>query len=278
MEIDALKSLLAFVETGSITRAAKQVNRTQSAISMQMKKLEADLGKTLFEKQGRNLTLTKDGYHLVGHAKQLVRHYDSTLNQIKNNASALRIRLACPDDYADTILPKLVSVMHDIWPNLDLQIKCLPSNVIREQLDSGELDFGIVTRSFDSEEGIVLTKDKGVWVYNGDDALLNQAPLPIVTFQQDCRFHHAAIEGLNKQHTQFKVMAMSGSVSAMHGLVKAGVAIGAMASVSKRDLQEVKCMALPDLPEIAIVLLSHPASSSIIEPNELAQLTTLFSS
>ena len=276
MEIDALKSLLAFVETGSITRAAKQVNRTQSAVSMQMKKLEQDLGKRLFEKNGRNLLLSKEGHQLVGHAKQLITHYDSTLNAIKSHNSKLRIRLGCPDDYADTILPKVVKKMHALWPDLDLQIRCLPSNLIREQIDSGELDLGIVTRSFDSEEGIVIARDRGVWVCNGDIHLAQQTPLPLVTFQQDCRFHHAAIEGLHKQAKHFKLIAMSGSVAAMHGLVKAGLAIGAMASLSKGDLVELYDSQLPDLPEIFIVLINNMHTSSFISQSQLQQLGESF--
>lgn len=276
MEIDALKSLLAFVETGSITRAAKQVNRTQSAVSMQMKKLEQDLGKTLFEKNGRNLILSKEGHQLVGYAKQLITHYDSTLNAIKSHNTKLRIRLGCPDDYANSILPKVVRNMHSLWPDLDLQIRCLPSNVIREQLDSGELDVGIVTRSFDSEEGLLIAKDHGVWVCNGDTQLAKQTPLPLVTFQQDCRFHHAAIEGLHKQARQFKLIAMSGSVAAMHGLVKEGLAIGAMASLSKGDLVELYNEQLPDLPQISIVLICNAHANSFISQQQLNQLGNCF--
>lgn len=276
MEIDALKSLLAFVETGSITRAAKQVNRTQSAVSMQMKKLEQDLGKTLFEKNGRNLILSKEGHQLVGYAKQLITHYDSTLNAIKSHNTKLRIRLGCPDDYANSILPKVVRNMHSLWTDLDLQIRCLPSNVIREQLDSGELDVGIATRSFDSEEGLLIAKDRGVWVCNGDTQLAKQTPLPLVTFQQDCRFHHAAIEGLHKQARQFKLIAMSGSVAAMHGLVKEGLAIGAMASLSKGDLVELYNEQLPDLPQISIVLICNAHANSFISQQQLNQLGSCF--
>lgn len=272
MEIDALKSLLAFVDTGSITRAAKQVNRTQSAVSMQMKKLEQDLGKVLFEKNGRNLILSKDGHQLVGYAKQLIAHYDNTLNAVKTDRNKLRIRLGCPDDYADAILPSVVQKMHQLWPSLDLQIRCLPSNIIRQQLDNGELDLGIVTRSFDSEEGIIIAKDSGVWVSNGDCKILEQAPLPLVTFQQDCRFHHAAIEGLHKQGTQFKLIAMSGSVAAMQGLIKQGMAIGAMARLSIGELTELKNTHLPALPDISIVLISNVHTNSKISQTELLQL------
>lgn len=275
MEIDALKSLLAFVDTGSITRAAQQVNRTQSAISMQMKKLESDLDKVLFEKHGRNLILTKDGHALVGYAKQLVAHYDNTLCQIKNSGLAERIRLACPDDYATTILPKVVAKMHQIWPNLDLHIRCLPSNIIRQQLDNNELDIAIVTRSFDSEEGLVICKDAGVWVSNGDSEIVNKETLPIVTFQQDCRFHHAAIEGLHKQQTPFKIIAQSASVSAMYGLVKAGLAIGVMARSSKADLVEISSQTMPPLPEISIVLLVNSNSQRVISQQHLTALTRI---
>lgn len=275
MEIEALKSLLAFVDTGSITRAAQQVNRTQSAISMQMKKLESDLDKVLFEKRGRNLVLTRDGHHLVGYAKQLVTDYDIAVKRMKQKDKQMCLKLACPDDYADTVLPKIVAKMHQLWQHLDLIIHCLPSNVIREKLDCGELDLGIVTRAVESEEGYVIAKDKGVWVANGKQSLLTQNPIPIAIFQQDCRFHHAAVEGLHKLQQPFKIIAKSGSVAAMRGLVNEGLAIAAMASSSKGLLHEISSDKLPILPEVSIVLLSNAQTNRFISHSELLALSSV---
>ncbi len=93
MDIDALRSFLAFVETGSFTRAAKQINRTQSAFSAQMRKLEDELHVSLFEKEGRNLVLSEAGMSLRAHAEKLVSLHNQAVKQVKRYENKRPLRL-----------------------------------------------------------------------------------------------------------------------------------------------------------------------------------------
>ncbi|PAJ75290.1 LysR family transcriptional regulator [Pseudoalteromonas sp. NBT06-2] len=272
MDIEALRSFLAFVETGSFTRAAKQVHRTQSAISMQMKKLEQNIDKSLFEKKGRLLVLSQDGQVFTGYARQLLQLHDETLNKMQTEVPSTLLRLGCPDDYAESVLPKVVKFLHQTWVNLDLQIVCTPSNRVKLMLDSGHLDIGITTRSTNSEEGYLLQSDRGIWIFNSNETAHLTIPLPIAVFQSDCRFHQAAIEGLLKQKRQFKLIACSGSASAQRGIVQQGLAIGAMAKLSKGNLDELSCDNLPQLPTIEIVLLRSSSKNNPISEEQLISL------
>ncbi|RJE78261.1 LysR family transcriptional regulator [Pseudoalteromonas sp. MSK9-3] len=272
MDIDALRSFLAFVETGSFTRAAKQVHRTQSAISMQMKKLEKDLNKTLFQKQGRLLNLSHDGQIFARYAKQLVQLHDETLQQMNTAQPSTLLRLGCPDDYAESVLPILVSLLHAYWPNLDLQITCTPSNRVKIMIDSGHLDLGIITRGSDIEEGYKLESSPGVWTHNPQFNAHSKTPLPIAIFQRDCRFHQAATDGLHKQNRAFEIIACSGSASAQRGIVRSGLAIGAMAQLSIGDLTPLTCDTLPALPIVDIVLIRASSSQNPVTDVACAQL------
>ncbi|CAM4253258.1 LysR family transcriptional regulator [Pseudoalteromonas byunsanensis] len=276
MDIDALRSFLAFVETGSFTRAAKQVNRTQSAISMQMKKLEQDLSKSLFQKQGRLLNLSYDGQIFARYAKQLVQLHDDTLAQMNAAQPSTLLRLGCPDDYAESVLPKIVELLHQQWSNLDLQITCTPSNRVKIMIDSGHLDLAIITRSSDSEEGYLLESTQGVWVYNPKHNAQNKHPLPIAIFQRDCRFHQGAIEGLHKLNRAFKIFACSGSAIAQRGLVRNGFAIGAMSPLSKGDLTELHCSSLPTLPIADVVLIRANSQQNPVSDNFCSRIANCY--
>ncbi|MFA0725018.1 LysR family transcriptional regulator, partial [Vibrio sp. 10N.222.49.E5] len=127
MDIDALRGFLAFVETSSFTRAAKQINRTQSAFSAQMRKLEEELNVTLFQKEGRNLVLTEAGLALRSHAEQLVALHNSALKQVKRYGDKQPLRLGCPEDYNDTILPKVIRLLQQAEPTCSIQVFSLPS-------------------------------------------------------------------------------------------------------------------------------------------------------
>lgn len=256
MDLDALRTFCAFVETGSFTRAAQQVCRTQSAVSMQMKKLEQELGNPLFIKQGRQLVLSSSGVHLASYAKQLLALHDEAYKQLKTGGGQTRVRLACPDDYTGTVLPKVVALLHKHIPQLDLQISCAPTNQLKTQLDQGLLDMVIATRSPSSEEGYFLESSKGVWVKSAEFNYQSAMTLPVAIFQRDCKFHQAAIEGLLKAERPFNIVACCGSLSALTALVKANLAVGVMAEVSNtQELVTVTDSTLPPLPVIDIVLL-----------------------
>lgn len=256
MDIDALRTLLAFVETGSFTRAAQQVCRTQSAVSMQMKKLESDIGSSIFVKEGRQLILSNAGMQLAGYAKQIVNLHDDAFKQLKTSAGLTVVRIGCPDDYVNAVLPQIAASLHQWVEHLDLQISCASTMELKKRLDNGELDLIVATRSPSSEEGYLLQSSKGVWVKSVGFNVQEHPTLPIAIFMRDCKFHQAAVEGLLKINREFKIIGCCGSLSALQSLVQSGLAIGAIAEVSKASsLEVIEDKALPDLPVIDIVLL-----------------------
>ena len=147
MDIEALRSFIAFVDTGSFTRAAKQIHRTQSAISMQMKKLEEATGKPLFIKEGRNLGLTEHGRKLASYARRLLAIHDQALSDLKHRSDHPPLMLGCPDDYADSVLPQLIALILDAHPQQEISILCASSTRLRALLDRGELHAAILTRA-----------------------------------------------------------------------------------------------------------------------------------
>ncbi|CAM2941135.1 LysR family transcriptional regulator [Vibrio mytili] len=261
MDIDALRSYLAFVETGSFTRASRQINRTQSAFSAQMRKLEEELGVSLFEKHGRNLVLSEAGLALRSHAEQLVRLHNQALKQVKRYENKRPFRLGCPEDYNDNILPHVIRVLQQAEPTCSIHVYSEPSISLREKLDQGKLDAAIVTRAPDSEEGYWLTSDKGVWICHPDFTFNDAEPLPLALFQTDCKYHAAAIDSLTKRGTAYRLLACSNTASAQRAIVRAGMAVGAMGRISvTSDLKILDNM--PSLPAVDIVLITgiepHP--------------------
>ncbi|MGF1846560.1 LysR family transcriptional regulator [Vibrio lentus] len=274
MDIDALRGFLAFVETSSFTRAAKQINRTQSAFSAQMRKLEEELNVTLFQKEGRNLILTEAGLALRSHAEQLVALHNTALKQVKRYEDKKPLRLGCPEDYNDTILPKVIRLLQQAEPTCSIQIFSLPSITLREWLDDGRLDAAIVTRAPDSEEGHWLTSDIGVWISSPDYVFDGSKPVPLALFQTDCKYHAAAVNGLTKQGTPYQLLACSNTASAQRAIVKAGLAIGAMGKLSVTpDLEILEDM--PPLPSVDIVLILASKYHPVLDKEVLNQLVEL---
>ena len=277
MDIEALRSFIAFVDTGSFTRAAKQIHRTQSAISMQMKKLEEATGKPLFIKEGRNLGLTEHGRKLASYARRLLAIHDQALSDLKHRSDHPPLMLGCPDDYADSILPQLIALIQDAHPQQEISILCASSTRLRALLDRGELHAAILTRAPEKDEGYLLVHDKGVWTHGGYPELLERDVLPLVLYDADCKFHSTAIDALEKQNRPYQLIATSSSATALKGMISKGIAVSALASSTvSSELTILEGTDLPDLPAVDIVLALAPHPHPTLTAINAAEISAKF--
>ncbi len=277
MDIDALRSFIAFVDTGSFTRAAKQTFRSQSAISMQMKRLEEETGQTLFIKDGRNLVLSDQGQQLVSYARRILALHDEALGNFSEHNQHPPLVIGCPDDYAESILPKLIALINETLPTQSLRICCDSSSKLRLMLDAGEIHAAILTRAPEAEEGYLLKHDTGVWVHGGFPDLGTASALPLVLYEPDCKFHSAAIDGLEKQGKPYRLICSSSSATAIKSLLKRGLGISAMATSSVTPgLAQLGGVELPPLPSVDIVLAVAPVPHPMFSTALAARLSKQF--
>src|SRR6187397_1440227 len=145
LDIDQLRTFIAISETGSFTKAAEVVNKTQSAVSMQMKRLEERLERPIFSRDGRASKLTEDGERLLDYARRIIKLNVDALAAFNDKGLSGRVRLGLPDDYADRYLPEIMARFSRAYPGVELTVLCEPSVELVELIDSNELDLAIIT-------------------------------------------------------------------------------------------------------------------------------------
>jgi DNA-binding transcriptional LysR family regulator len=145
LDIDLLKTFLAISDAGSFTRAAEEVNKTQSAVSMQMKRLEELLGRPLFVRDGRASRFTPDGERLVEYARRLVSLNDEAVSTFKRPELTGTVRFGTPDDYADRFLPEILARFARTHPLVTVNVDCHETAALFERTRRGELDLSLVT-------------------------------------------------------------------------------------------------------------------------------------
>src|SRR5919197_2942878 len=143
LDIDQLRTFIAIVETGSFTKAAEVVHKTQSAVSMQMKRLEERLGKPIFARDGRFSKLTEDGERLLDYARRIIKLNMEALAAFSDAELSGRVRLGVPDDYADRYLPEIMARFSRAYPGAELTVVCAPSIDLVGQIDTGDIDLAI---------------------------------------------------------------------------------------------------------------------------------------
>lgn len=274
MDIESLRCFVAVVETGSYSQAAKQVHRSQSAVSQKMHKLADQTGKLLFLKVGRTHELTEDGKFLLGYARHIVSIHDDVMRQMRDSKTIIRpLRLGCPDDYVDQILPKVLQQIQQVVPDMPVTISCHNSLRLRQLLAQSELDIVVLSRGSAKEAGHFLEESQGIWAFNGNCRALQQAyksksSVALVLFDESCHFHHAAVQGLSQINIASQIKCSTNSVSAIKSLVSAGQGITVVAKCSANGLIHLTKdnnplpFELPNLPSVIIEMViaanAHP--------------------
>ena len=264
LDSDVLRTFVAIAEQGGFTRAGEVVNRTQSAVSMQMKRLEEDiLQRQLFEREGRQVRLTAEGQVLLGYARRILKLQGEVFNTLRMPHMVGLVRIGTPDDYAMRFLPGILSSFAQAYPLVQVEVHCEPSKHLLMRQD---LDLTIVTREPGSEVGQLLRQERLVWAAAQGFCPQDQRPMPLAMFNTDCFCRAWACNALDTQDVEYRLAYTSPSLAAIFAIVSAGLAVTAqLQSLIGGTLRVIgENEGLPQLPLANVMLLRNPHSQSPI--------------
>jgi DNA-binding transcriptional LysR family regulator len=259
LDPDLLRAFVFIAEDGSFSRAAERVGRTQSAVSMQVQRLEAALGKRLFLRaRGGQVTLTPHGSILLERARELLRLNDEIWNAFRTPQVQGRVRLGSPDDYALRYLPPVLKSFADTHPGVEVAVECLPSMELLPKLRAGELDLSLLS---EGEEiagwpTIELWRGNLRWITSDRYAPHRLDPLPLALSRTSCSWGRAAVAALEAAGRRYRLAYTSASQMGTHAPVMAGLAV-TVSTISwvPEELRVVRREeGLPDLPDFGIML------------------------
>ncbi len=225
LDIDLLRSLVAFADSGSFTKAAGVVGRTQSAVSMQMKRREEMLGKPLFARDGRELALTHDGERMVGYARRMLKLHEEAVASFAEPLLTGTVRVGIPDDYAVSVLPVLFSRFAESYPGVHLEVHCESSDLLYPRIRSGALDLAVLTEQDIDRGGRLLRQEPVVWATSRQHLTHRLDPLPLAVFPAPCVFRKWATQRLEAMARPYRIAYSSRSMAAISVAVTSGLAI-----------------------------------------------------
>lgn len=262
IDSELLRTFVAIADLGGFTRAAEAVNRTQSAVSMQMKRLEEDVvQRALFERDGRQVRLTAEGQVLLGYARRILKLHGEVINTLREPHMVGSVRIGTPDDYVMRFLPGILSRFAQAYPMVQVEVHCETSAQLLQRQD---LDLSIVTRMPGDEIGELLRQERFVWAEAAGYSPHEKSPIPLAMFNNDCFCRNWACNALDTLGREYRVAYTSPSLSALMAVVSAGLAVTAqLQSLITPDLRILgKAENLPELPLCSIVLLRNSRTKS----------------
>ncbi|MBP6900283.1 MAG: LysR family transcriptional regulator [Burkholderiaceae bacterium] len=263
LQIDWLKSFVAAIDAGSLSSAAPEVHRSQSAVSMQLKKLEAAVGRPLLLRGPRQLRLTHEGQTLLSYARRMLDLHAEALSALQGEAVSGLVRLGVPDDYAGKYLTPVLKRFAPRHGGVEIQLDCEQSTSLIPRVARGELDIALVSRDH-ARRGTLLFHEPMVWVGSAQFDVWSRDPLPIAVYEQASLGRRSAIQSLAQQGRAYKVVYNSSSLAGQIAAVESGLAIAALTQCSAPEHLQVlgRAQGLGPLEPMQVAVYRSAASRS----------------
>ncbi len=255
LDLGTLRSFVTIAEFGSMTRAATRLFMTQSAISMQIKRLENNLGLIVFDRRAQGMTTTAEGEQLLHFANQMLAINDEAMGRLTSPDFEGLVRLGAPGDVIYPHIPKILQAFSRDYPRVQIKLSSGPTVNLKNQFKQGLLDVMLTTEKSADKDGQVISSQSLVWIGAEDGIAWKRRPLPL-GISKNCAFRASAIKALEENDVEWVDVVASEDDTAAQALVSADLCVSA-------ELEGVDNLGrvaidhggqLPDLPGFSIVL------------------------
>ncbi|MGH6861708.1 MAG: LysR family transcriptional regulator [Phyllobacterium sp.] len=230
LDSELLRTFLAVAESGNVTHAADRIGRTQSAVSVQIRRLEEILGESLFHRGSRGVTLTAQGKTLLVSANRIVGLLDETAAAIKAKPLGGPVRIGIPEEYGYTVLPRALAAFANQHPQVEVTVKCGYSAAQLAALDADELDLAVIFDSEQPVDGEVLFVDPTVWVTSDVHCVHDNAVIPVAIYERSSWCRKFAIGSLERNRISYRIAYSCDTSGGLKIAAVSGLAIAPLAS------------------------------------------------
>jgi DNA-binding transcriptional LysR family regulator len=264
LDSELLRTFVAIVDTGSFTRAGEAVHRTQSAISMQVKRLEGTLGQPLFTRGQRGVALTPTGESLLTNARRILKLLEATAADLAAPEATGTVRIGIPEEYGARLLPNVLARFAETYPRIEVSVRCEASEGYGAALDDDELDIAVMSADPSDLCGEALLDDPIVWVTSERHIVHEDDPLPLAVFERGCWWRDLALDSLDRAGRSYRMAYSSASVAGIQAAVTSGLAVAVLGRSTVPEGARLLAPrdGFPELPSANIVLrrkAGHPS-------------------
>ena len=266
LDIDLLRSFVAIADAGTLSQAALRVHRTQSALSMQVQRLERAVGHTLLHRSSRGVRLTAEGTTLMGHALRLLRQHDEALADMDARTVVGQLRIGCPDDYAVHHLPRLLKGFASQYPKAQIEVHAGSTPRLRALLARHRIDVALVSLTGRFRAADAIRMEPLVWVSHVGRAVIDDDPLPLALPEPDDYAHQAATAALDRVRRRYRLVCAANSLPTLAAIVRAGVAVTVLTRTAVPDDLVVLAprRGLPRLPSVGLAVAFDRDAPSVL--------------
>jgi DNA-binding transcriptional LysR family regulator len=254
LSLDSLRTLVITQDLGGFGRASERLGRTPSAISLQMKRLQEEVGVPLFQKQGRKTLLTEQGEIALRYARRVLELNDEMIDTLRGSSLAGVVRIGFGQDFIATVLPMVIGRFNALYPLVKLEVTVDVGQVLLQKVDSGDLDVVLTLGGAQKKTAHLLSELPLHWIASPSFRDRVRQPLPLALFSPPCGCQTPGLEALERAGRPWRVAMTSPSLMGLWAAVSAGLGLTTRAELGlPADVQTID-LGLPPLGNIPIVL------------------------
>lgn len=266
---ELLRAFVAVVESGGFSQAAERLLRGQSAVSLQIKRLEDRLGVRLLDRGPRHVTLTSEGELILDHARRILSLNDELVSRLREPELSGLVRLGAPEDFATSHLPSVLARFSRSHPRVALEVTCELTLELLQRFQAGGLDLALVKREpMGHLGGVRVWREPLVWVASGRAVCETPDALPLVVSPRPCVYRKRATDALDTQGRPWRIAYTCGSLTGNHAAVRAGLGVTVLPKAMVPADLTVLNDELTGLPPLADTEIALVAGSQLSAPAE----------
>ncbi|GGD99728.1 transcriptional regulator, LysR family [Gemmobacter megaterium] len=248
LDLTSLRSFVAIADAGGVTRAAGFLNLTQSAVSMQLKRLEEALGVDLMDRAGRGVALTAAGEQLLGYARRMLNLNDEALARLTGQSFEGEVVLGVPSDIVYPAIPRVLRRFAQDYPKMRVTLVSSYTRRLKRLFELGECDVILTTEDVADPGGETLRSIPLIWVGAPGGNAWKQRPLPLA-FEYNCIFRTHVQAALDRAGIPWVMAAESETTRSIEASLSADLAVHVLVEGAEpREIQRVAHGGtLPDL-------------------------------
>ena len=261
LQLDWLRAFVAVVDAGSLTSAAPLVHRSQSALSMQIRKLEDAVGRPVLTRGPRHLALTDTGRDLLGYARRLLELHAEAVGAMNDSRVCGQVTLGVPDDYAVAYLAPVLRTFASRHGKVEITLVCEQSTALVPKVQHGEVDVALISRDR-PHRGTLLFREPMAWVGAAQHEAWRRDPLPLAMYEAGSLARKAVLSALAQQQRRHRIVSISPSLVGQLAAVEGGLAVAALTRCSvPAGLQVLdQRHGLPPLEDMEVAVIRSKAS------------------
>jgi DNA-binding transcriptional LysR family regulator len=257
LDLALLQTLVAVDQTGTLAKAADKVGRTQSAVSLQMQRLEQTLSLELFDRRGRALALTDAGRAMLGYAQRLLELNREAVSAVRGHRVTGQVRLGMSVDFEHTWLPKAMARFAASHARIVVELRVDRNSALEQAVARRDVDIALVFGPPAPTDTALVGTVPMAWIAANEFAWEPPAALPLLLLEQPCMFRSAALQALDSAGTRWRLAVTTPSLGGLWATAQAGMGVTVRSAIElQRGLSDVGArLGLPPLPRVGVRIL-----------------------